>query len=368
MRWIWFVVLASSGCGAVIEPGHRGLLFKPHAGGLQHEVLGPGWWHLAGIGARMDDFDVTYSTQKELLHVVSKEGAEMDVRMSIRYRPIVSQLYDLDVEIGPNYYDEVIGPEFRSATRGLFARHSYLGLLEQNEKLENEIEEELQRRVTGKHIEISSVTMEQIKVAPEVMAVNQARILGEQEALRKRTADEDEAKRIKLGIEHAREQESMQSEAEIARKEHERALIATQSAIDQERVQAEGAIEKQKAQAQADTEKIAAESAAANTVLKARSEAQALSLMAKAHAEEKRAESAMVTPMQVMMHAYDALGKLGGENTTVMMGDFSKLPSWLFPRIPAFTNGLLGAPSQPASPPVSSRESAKGKSSPLAVR
>ena len=145
MRWICLVALFSTaGCGTVIQPGHRGLLFKPRSGGLQHDVLGPGWWHLAGIGTRVDDFDVTYSTHKEELHVVSKEGAEMDVQLSIRYRPIVSELYDLDVEVGPNYYDEVIGPEFRSATRGLFARHSYLGLLEQNEKLENEIEAELQ--------------------------------------------------------------------------------------------------------------------------------------------------------------------------------------------------------------------------------
>jgi len=364
MRWIVILIIASSGCGAVIEPGHRGLMFKPHSGGLQHDVLGPGWWHLPGIGARMDDFDVTYSTQKEQLHVVSKEGAEMDVRMSIRYRPIVSELYDLDVEIGPDYYDEVIGPEFRSATRGLFARHSYLGLLEQNEKLENEIEAELQRRVTGKHIEISSVTMEQIKVAPQVMAVNQARILGEQEALRKRTADEDEAKRIKLGIEHQREQERLRAEAEIARKEHERQIAATQAAIDQEKAAAEATLEKLKTQAQADTDKIEADAAATNALTKARSDAEAISLLAKAHAEEKRAEAAMVTPMQVMMHAYDALGKLGGENTTVMMGDFSKLPSWLFPRIPAFNNSLLGAPSQPLS---DARPTSK-KSSPLALR
>ena len=71
--------------------------------------------------------------------------------------------------------------------------------------------------------------------------------------------------------------------------------------------------------------------------------------MAKARAEEKRAEAATVTPMQVMMHAYDALGKLGGANTTVMMGDFSKLPNWLFPHLPAFDGALLGSPSAPVS-------------------
>ena len=31
------------------------------------------------------------------------------------------------------------------------------------------------------------------------------------------------------------------------------------------------------------------------------------------------------------MHAYDALGKLGGEGTHIMLGDWSKLPGFLFP-------------------------------------
>ncbi len=345
MRWICIVVLfASAGCGAVIEPGHRGLLFKPRAGGLQHDVLGPGWWYLHGIGTRIDDFDVTYSTRKEALHVVSKEGAEMEVSMSIRYRPIVSELYDLDVEIGPNYYDEVIGPEWRSATRGLFARHSYLGLLEQNEQLENEIEQELRRRTAGKHVEISSVTMDRVTVAPEVMQVNQQRILGEQEAIRKRTSDEDEAKRVKLAIQHQRDEEQQRAEAELARKEHERQLAAEQAAIDKEKVEAEAAIAKAKAHAAAETDKIRTDAEAQNAVVKAKADAQALLALAKARAEEKRAEAAVVTPMQVMMHAYDALGKLGGQNTTVMMGDFSKLPNWLFPRLPAFDGALVRDP------------------------
>jgi regulator of protease activity HflC (stomatin/prohibitin superfamily) len=341
MRWICFLMLC--GCGAVIEPGHRGLLFKPRAGGLQHDVLGPGWWHLAGIGARIDDFDVTYSTRKEALHVVSKEGAEMEVGMSIRYRPIVSELYDLDVEIGPNYYDEVIAPEWRSATRGLFARHSYLGLLEQNEKLEDEIEQELRRRIGGKHVEVSSVTMDRITVAPEVMQVNQQRILGEQEAVRKRTADEDEAKRIKLAIEHKRQEEQMQADAELAKLEHLRQIAASQAQAEKEKHQAAAELEKQGAEADAQTQRVRAEAEAATAVIKAKADSQALTLMAKARAEEKRAESAVVTPMQVMMHAYDALGKLGGENTTVMMGDFSKLPNWLFPNLPAFNSALTGA-------------------------
>jgi len=140
------------GCGYVVEPGHRGLLFNPRRAGLEQHVLGPGW-HRVGVFGRVDDFDVTYSTKHEDLHTISVEGLSMDVRVCLIFRPIVSELYDLDVEIGPNYYEEVVGPEFRTATRGVFARHSYLEVQKINEKLEDEIEAELRRRITGKHIE-----------------------------------------------------------------------------------------------------------------------------------------------------------------------------------------------------------------------
>jgi hypothetical protein len=57
------------------------------------------------------------------------------------------------------------------------------------------------------------------------------------------------------------------------------------------------------------------------------------------------------------MHAYDALGKLGGLGTTFMLGDWSKLPNWLFPHVPGFESafapwytlpGSVGAASMPA--------------------
>ena len=65
------------------------------------------------------------------------------------YRPVVTELYELDTEVGPDYYHEVIAPEFRSAARGVFARHSYPDLERNNEKIEDEIEGDLRRRTTG---------------------------------------------------------------------------------------------------------------------------------------------------------------------------------------------------------------------------
>ena len=52
------------------------------------------------------------------------------------------------------------------------------------------------------------------------------------------------------------------------------------------------------------------------------------------------------------MHAYDALGKLGGENTHMFIGDWSKVPNFLFPPMGGGTGGYPVAPTGYTPPPA----------------
>src|SRR5262249_28755608 len=72
---------------------------------------------------------------------------------------------------------------------------------------------------------------------------------------------------------------------------------------------------------------------AAASIIHARAEAEQRILLARAVAEEKRAEAQSITWLGVQMHAYDALGRLGGEGTHILIGDWAKLPNFLFPRM-----------------------------------
>lgn len=316
MKWLGVCLVFASGC-YTIDPGHRGLYFDKLHGGLRHDVLQPGM-HRVGALDRIDDFDVTYSTRKEEIHTISAEGLTMDLKVALIFRPVISELYDLDVEIGSAYYDEVVGPEFRTATRGVFARHSYLEVQKNNEKLEDEVETELRRRIHGKHVEVSSVTIEAVDYAPEIAAAVRGKLVGEQEALRKKAALEADALRQKLELEHEAEREKLQTEAALRKKETDRKLAEEQSLID----------------------KVKADTDAVTTVTHARAEAEQRKLLAAAKAEEKKAEATHLTPLMVMMHAYDSLAKLGGDGTYVMLGDWSRIPNFLFPNMPGFPSML----------------------------
>lgn len=314
--------LLCAGCyGETVESGHMALLYDPHDG-LQRDPLGPGY-HRLGVWIpfanerHLEDFDVTYSKHQEEVRTTSMEDLALDLRVAIRFRPIVSELYLLDTEVGPNYYDEVIQPEFRSAARGVISRHSYQELQKNNQKIEDEIEDELRRRTKGKHIEVSSVTLESVQYAPEIADTIRARLVGEQEALKRKTQLENDALARKLEIERNAEEEKMKTEQLERQKEADRKIAEEQSEID----------------------KVKAETDASVEVTKAKADSESRKMLAKATEAEKKAEAQTVTPLEVQMHAYDALGKLGGEGTTIYLGDWSHAPAFLFPPATALYGG-----------------------------
>jgi regulator of protease activity HflC (stomatin/prohibitin superfamily) len=360
---------AATGCAtSTIEPGHRGLYFAPNDGGLGRTVLPPGrytlgWCFLYCTPNRVDDFDVTYSTHTEEVHTKSSEGLDLNLKLSVIYRPIVSELYQLDTEIGSTYYDEVIAPEFRSACRGVFARHSYTELQKKNEGIENEVEAEVRRRTAGRHVEIASVTLENVNYAPEIAEKIREKLAGEQEAARQQAAIEWDTQKKKQLLEANAAQKRLEVETAAAQKK-----LELQTSTEQERLELEkeaeathykaeqelATLETQKkvTKAEAEMDRLRAQGEADSKIISAKAEAEAAKQMAKAHAEERRAETAGVTPMEVMEHAYDALAHLGGTGTTIVLGDWAHVPSFLFPRVPslqsAFTLPLM--PYSPSAP------------------
>jgi len=316
-----------AGCyGESVESGHLALLYDPHDG-LQRDPLGPGYHRLGvcmpfAVCKHVEDFDVTYSSKEEDVRTVSQDNLALDLRVAIRYRPIVSELYLLDTEVGQNYYGEVVQPEFRSAARGVISRHAYQELQSNNKNIEDQIEDELRRRIKGKHIEISAVTMESVQYAPEIADMNRQRLVADQEALKKKTQLENDALARKLELERNAEEAKMKTEQLERQKEADRKVAEEQAAID----------------------KVQAETEASITVTKAKADSEARKMLAKATEAEKRAEAQTVTPLEVQMHAYDALGKLGGGGTTIYLGDWSHAPAFLFPPATAMYGGGGGTP------------------------
>lgn len=335
------------GCGRqAVEPGQRGLRYEPHNGGVKPEVMQPGSYSLGWCMFRdcgyIETYDVTYQTRKETVFTPSSEGLAMDIKCSVMFRPVISELYALHTEIGKDYYEEVLGPEFRSAARNVLARHSYTNLVGQLDKVEDQIEEELRRRTHGKHVEIASITLEEIKYAsPEIASAVEKRLIGQQEAARQKAAIEAQAAREKTQLELAAAQAKLKAETEA-----NQARLQNEIAAEKSRSEAELALLHAKNQKEVLAQQIQIEKLEAQRkVIHAEAAAKERSLLAAAKANENRAEAAAHTSYTVQAAGYEALGKLGGNGTTIFLGDWSRAPQFLWPR-----QYLTPPPGQPMAP------------------
>jgi hypothetical protein len=165
---IVIALAATSACSyQTVEIGHRGLRFDPRdASGLRREILPEGRYligHFCGLHAcgRIVDFDVTYTSTAEAITTTSKDNLTLDASVSIVYRPIVNELYELATEGSPTaYYRKIVQPEIRSVANAVLARYAWTELRTEREKIENEIEVDVRRRVRGKHVEVSAITID----------------------------------------------------------------------------------------------------------------------------------------------------------------------------------------------------------------
>jgi regulator of protease activity HflC (stomatin/prohibitin superfamily) len=336
--WILAIGLLATttgtGCGRqAVEPGQRGLRYSPLDGGVKPEVLQPGsyslgWCFLRDCGY-IETYDVTYQTRKESVFTPSAEGLAMDVNVVVTYRPITSELFQLHTEIGREYYEEIIGPEFRSAARNVLARHSYTALVGNLDKVEDEIEEEVRRRVRNKHVEVSSITLEKIKYSsPEIAQAVEKRLIGQQEAARQKAAIEAQAARDKTQLELAAAQAKLKAESDAAQARMQNELEAEKSKREAELALIQAKTQKEVLAQQIAIDKLQAE----QRVIRARATTEERTLIASARAAENRAEAAAHTAYTVQAAGYEALGKLGGHGTTIFLGDWSRAPQFLWPR------------------------------------
>ena len=113
-----------SGCATVVE-GHERALFYSARTGLSREPVGSGWyWHWP-----WNDFityDLRWSSHKEEIHIHSKDGLHMNIDVAVVVRPDARDIYALDTEVGPAFYDGVVKAALFAAVRDASGKFDHM--------------------------------------------------------------------------------------------------------------------------------------------------------------------------------------------------------------------------------------------------
>ena len=173
------------GCGTNIPSGHHGVKYYKFGGGTaMGKIYGEGFqWHFP-----WNSFFV-YKTQlderREDLHVLSADGASIELEASVWFRPMTIKLDSLQITVGPNYYNVVIGPALRGEARTIVGRYKPDEIYStKRELIASEILQSMSKVLEGKHVVIENVIIRNVTLPKKITDAIEDKLAADQEQMR----------------------------------------------------------------------------------------------------------------------------------------------------------------------------------------
>lgn len=174
------------GCGTTIRPGSAGLKYKAfRKPALSKTLYAEGYYPLWAWN-RMVIYDITAQSSTSEIHVLTKDNLHVPATVTVTYHPLRDKLYELHTQIGPNYYEELVGPAFYTLVRGAFSQHLHNDLASEAVIIEKDVKERLQAMVKERWIVIDQVAINHIDYDDTVTAAISSKIATKQQAEQKK--------------------------------------------------------------------------------------------------------------------------------------------------------------------------------------
>jgi regulator of protease activity HflC (stomatin/prohibitin superfamily) len=174
------VLLLLDGCGRTVDPGTRGLRWRPLTEGLMKEPLRDGFYWRAPWN-NVVTYDVRYQSFTEKVDVLTADDLSVRVFAAITMRPIADEVYFLAQEVGHNWYQQLVRPQFLSAVRGVVAQYTMVTLPERSSEIGNRIEAVMVESLKGRHLDVYSVALAEIEFSQMVLKAIEQKQSKEQE-------------------------------------------------------------------------------------------------------------------------------------------------------------------------------------------
>lgn len=188
-----------------IDAGHAGVLFRTFRGGLDTETTYGEGFHFMAPWNKMYVYETRQQEVAETMNVLSSNGLEISVDVSIWYQPDYAQLGLLHSKIGQNYLERVVVPSLRSSTRSVIGRYTPEEIYSTNRDLiQDEIFKECDNILADKYVQVNRILIRSIVLPPTIKTAIERKLKQEQESLEyefKLEKAEKEAERQRIDAE-----------------------------------------------------------------------------------------------------------------------------------------------------------------------
>lgn len=181
----FFLIILTSSTFLTIEAGERGVIFRPFSTGLDKENIYPPGFHVVAPWNSMYVYDVREQQLEEAMTVLSSNGLNIKVDVTVRVHPAYDQIGELHEKFGKDYLNSLARPEIRSAVRGVIGRFEPEELYSsKREEVQTMIEESITENLTKNYVTTKVALIRDIELPERVIGAIEEKIQAEQTALK----------------------------------------------------------------------------------------------------------------------------------------------------------------------------------------
>lgn len=167
-----------------IGAGEGGVLFRPFSGGIDRDNIYTEGFHMVAPWNTMYEYEVRQRELKENMQVLSSNGLDIDLEVSLWYHPDINKLALLHQQIGEGYVERVIQPAIRSAARSVIGRYTPEQIYSsKRDAIQKEIYEETNLILKNKYIVLERVLVRDVSLPPTIKDAIERKLKQEQESL-----------------------------------------------------------------------------------------------------------------------------------------------------------------------------------------
>lgn len=168
-----------------IDAGERGVLFKRFGGGLEKDNTYTPGFHIIAPWNKMFVYDVREKQLEESLTVLSSNGLNISVDVTVRVNPFYNEISNLHEQFGFDYLNSLVRPEIRSSVRSIIGQFTPEELYStRRNEVQELIQQDLMENLQGNFVELKATLIRDITLPDKVKTAIEEKIQAEQLALK----------------------------------------------------------------------------------------------------------------------------------------------------------------------------------------
>ena len=181
----FILIILTSSTFLTIDAGERGVIFRPFSTGLDKENIYQPGFHVVAPWNSMYVYDVREKQLEEEMTVLSSNGLNIKVDVTVRTHPIYDKIGELHENFGKDYLSSLVRPEIRSAVRSVIGRFEPEELYSsKREEVQTMIETAITQGLNKNFVATKVALIRDIALPQRVITAIEEKIQAEQTALK----------------------------------------------------------------------------------------------------------------------------------------------------------------------------------------